>query len=118
MTLQEGPNPVIAKSGNQIKKLSIQDKDLIVQGDIIDLIPGNYLFIFVTVGNVHASLSKRDSSFLRKEKDMVKRSVQLSKGIDIFLKMNLWKGLCRFCSKCFAGMYPCFGKMAIILVIF
>ena len=41
MTLQEGPNPVIAKSGNQIKKLSVQDKDLIVQGGIIDLIPGN-----------------------------------------------------------------------------
>ncbi|XP_073108399.1 tyrosyl-DNA phosphodiesterase 1 isoform X2 [Elaeis guineensis] len=64
----EGPNPVIVKSGDQRKKLSTQDKALIVHGDIIELIPGNYLFKYVTVGSEHASSSKTDSSFLRKEK--------------------------------------------------
>lgn len=68
MTLQEGPNPVIVKSGDQRKKFSTQDKALIVDGDIIELIPGNYLFKYITVGNEHASSSKTDSSFLRKEK--------------------------------------------------
>ncbi|XP_038981850.1 tyrosyl-DNA phosphodiesterase 1 isoform X2 [Phoenix dactylifera] len=64
----EGPNPVIVKSGDERKKLSTQDKAPFVHGDILELIPGNYLFKYVTVGNEDASSSKIDSSFLRKEK--------------------------------------------------
>lgn len=64
----EGPNPVILKSGDQRKKLTSQDKAMIVHGDIIELIPGNYLFKYVLVGNEHASSSNTVSSFSKKEK--------------------------------------------------
>lgn len=54
----EGPNPIILKSRGQRKKLVSQDKCLISNGDILELIPGNHLFKYVTGGSHNDSLSE------------------------------------------------------------
>lgn len=54
----EGPNPIIFISGDQKKKLGSQDKCLITHGDILELIPGNHLLMYVTDGGHHEPSSK------------------------------------------------------------
>lgn len=46
----EGTNPVVVNSGNKRKKLSSRESISVVDGDIIELIPGDHLFKFVTRG--------------------------------------------------------------------
>lgn len=65
--MQEGPNPIIFRSGSHRKRISSREKAKLVDGDIIELIPGHYLFKFVKVENQHASL-ETESSNLRKGK--------------------------------------------------
>ncbi|CAL9121280.1 unnamed protein product [Musa textilis] len=64
----EGPNPIIFRCGGQRKKLSSQEKAKLDDGDIIELIPGHYMFKYVKAGIEHASSSKIDSSVLKIEK--------------------------------------------------
>ena len=66
--MQEGPNPIIFRCGGQRKKLSSQEKAKLDDGDIIELIPGHYMFKYVKAGTEHASSSKIDSSVLKIEK--------------------------------------------------
>ncbi|WOL15127.1 hypothetical protein Cni_G23908 [Canna indica] len=63
----EGPNPVILRSGGQRKIISSLEKAKLVDGDIIELIPGLFLFKYVNVGDEHAS-PKTESRILKKEK--------------------------------------------------
>lgn len=44
--------------GDQRKKLASQDKCSITNGDILELIPGNHTFKYVTDGTSHKSSSK------------------------------------------------------------
>ncbi|CAL9055894.1 unnamed protein product [Musa banksii] len=64
----EGPNPIIFRCGGQRKKLSSQEKAKLDDGDIIELIPGHYMFKYVKAGTEYASSSKIDSSVLKIEK--------------------------------------------------
>lgn len=64
----EGPNPIIFKSGGQRKKIGSQDKCFISHGDILELIPGNHLFKYITDGSHHESSSKFDLCFSSKGK--------------------------------------------------
>ncbi|XP_058092682.1 tyrosyl-DNA phosphodiesterase 1 isoform X2 [Magnolia sinica] len=60
----EGPNPIIVKSGDQRKKICSQDKVMIVHGDILELIPGNFYFKFIALAiENHTSSSKTNASF-------------------------------------------------------
>lgn len=66
----EGTNPVVVKSADQRKKLSPGDKAKIVHGDIIELLPGDHFFKYVTAagGNSGASLEmQKNSSKERRE---------------------------------------------------
>ncbi|XP_077243518.1 tyrosyl-DNA phosphodiesterase-like protein isoform X2 [Tasmannia lanceolata] len=57
----EGPNPVVIKSGHQRRKLSSGDKATIGHGDILELIPGSFLFKYTTLAcEQHSSSSQAD----------------------------------------------------------
>lgn len=58
----EGSNPIILMSGGQRNKFCSQGKFLITHDDILELIPGDHLFKYVTVGSEHATSSKSQLS--------------------------------------------------------
>ncbi|OAY67291.1 Tyrosyl-DNA phosphodiesterase 1 [Ananas comosus] len=60
--LVEGPNPIIVRSGGERKKICSQEKVTIANGDIMELIPGNYSFKYATFGNENTTSSPTDSS--------------------------------------------------------
>lgn len=62
----EGPNPVIFKSGNLKRRLSSQEKTIINDGDIVELIPGNHFFKYVKAVEELVSSSGRDLRFADK----------------------------------------------------
>ncbi|XP_073005062.1 tyrosyl-DNA phosphodiesterase 1 isoform X1 [Typha latifolia] len=66
--LVEGPNPVIIRSEGHRRKICSQEKVMIVNGDVMELIPGTYLFKYATIGDEHAFSSTTDSSSSRKGK--------------------------------------------------
>ncbi|KAG6532682.1 hypothetical protein ZIOFF_006532 [Zingiber officinale] len=63
----EGPNPIILRSGGQRKKVSFQERANLIDGDIIELIPGHYLYKHVKGGDKRI-LPETNSGLLRKEK--------------------------------------------------
>lgn len=74
----EGSNPVVVTSGNNRKKLYHKDSVTIRHGDIIELIPGQYLFQYKKLsGNSHIKGSNCEGKAVEVEELSRKRSHQL-----------------------------------------
>ncbi|KAJ3705221.1 hypothetical protein LUZ61_008926 [Rhynchospora tenuis] len=60
--LVEGPNPIIVCSQGQRKKICSNDKVLIKDGDIVELIPGTHLFKYKEIGNDNSCQTPQKST--------------------------------------------------------
>ncbi|XP_074564709.1 tyrosyl-DNA phosphodiesterase 1 [Curcuma longa] len=76
----EGPNPIILISGGQRKKVSFQERANLLDGDIIELIPGHYLYKHVKGGDKHI-LPETNSGPLTKEKRQSVEGASVNKRI-------------------------------------
>ncbi|KAL2501470.1 tyrosyl-DNA phosphodiesterase 1 [Forsythia ovata] len=70
--LVEGTNPVVVRTKNERKKLLSGDKWTIGSGDIMELIPGHYLFKYLTLKNMESSSKQKrplnEESYSSKDK--------------------------------------------------
>ncbi|KAL2473374.1 tyrosyl-DNA phosphodiesterase-related [Forsythia ovata] len=70
--LVEGTNPVVVRTENERKKLLSGDKWTIGSGDIMELIPGHYLFKYLTLKNMESSSKQKrplnEESYSSKDK--------------------------------------------------
>jgi tyrosyl-DNA phosphodiesterase-1 len=66
--LQEGPNPIVVRAEGQARKVCAQGRAKINYDDVLELIPGDYLMKYVSMGGEHKTATSMDSSDLKKGK--------------------------------------------------
>jgi tyrosyl-DNA phosphodiesterase 1 len=60
MDFQEGPNPIIVRSKGQRRKVCAKETAKIAHGDVLELIPGDYLVKYVDMGDEHVPMHLSD----------------------------------------------------------
>ncbi|XP_022142241.1 tyrosyl-DNA phosphodiesterase 1 [Momordica charantia] len=61
--LVEGTNPVVVNSGNGRKKFCPRENAALQDGDVIELIPGHYLFKYASLGGAKSQCSNMKSGY-------------------------------------------------------
>ncbi|GJN32535.1 hypothetical protein PR202_gb21049 [Eleusine coracana subsp. coracana] len=64
----EGPNPIIVRSEGQSRKVCTKERAKIANGDVLELIPGDYFVKYMDVGDEHRSSIPMNSTDLKKGK--------------------------------------------------
>lgn len=57
--MQEGTNPVVVRARNERKKLLSGEKCTIGNGDVLEMIPGHYIFKYLIAKNMESSSKQK-----------------------------------------------------------
>ncbi|KAL4628509.1 hypothetical protein ACB092_05G244300 [Castanea dentata] len=83
----EGSNPIVVNSGNKRKKLYSQESTTIVDGDVVELIPGHHFFKYVTWAG-----DKGEEPSLKRSRQTFDHVALTTKSQDVVKKKSLGQG--------------------------